>query len=119
MCSSDLLPLMRGSQPTDLLLVHRAGQRTLQRLEAFPLPPLGQLIAAVEALAALARPGGSGPPPRVAAIALNTGLLDGPAAVEALASTAAATGLPCVDPVRQGGEALLDLLLGQKRSPTR
>ena len=117
--SSATLPLMRGSQPTDLLLVHRAGQRTLQRLEAFPLPPLGQLIAAVEALAALARPGGSGPPPRVAAIALNTALLDGPAAAEALAATAAATGLPCVDPVRQGGEALLDLLLGQKRSPTR
>lgn len=117
--SSATLPLVRGSQPTDLLLVHRAGQRSLKRLEAFPLPPLGQLIAAVEALAALGRPGGSEPPPRVAAIALNTALLDGPAAAEALAATAADTGLSCVDPVRQGGEALLDLLLGQERSPTR
>jgi uncharacterized NAD-dependent epimerase/dehydratase family protein len=116
--SSATLPLMRGSQPTDLLLVHRAWQRTLQRLEAFPLPPLGQLIAAVEALAALGRPAGSGPPPRVAAIALNTALLDGPAAADAQMATAAETGLPCVDPVRQGGEALLDLLQGQERSPT-
>lgn len=116
--SSATLPLIRGSQPTDLVLVHRAGQRTLQRLDAFPLPPLGQLIAAVEALAALGRPADCGPPPRVAAIALNTALLDGPAAAEALEATAAATGLPCVDPVRQGGEALLDLLPGQKRGPT-
>jgi uncharacterized NAD-dependent epimerase/dehydratase family protein len=116
--SSATLPLIRGSQPTDLVLVHRAGQRTLQRLESFPLPPLGQLIAAVEALAALGRPEGSGPPPRVAAIALNTALLDGRAAAEALAATAAETGLLCVDPVRQGGEPLLELLLSQERSPT-
>ncbi|MEA5443648.1 DUF1611 domain-containing protein [Cyanobium gracile] len=116
--SSATLPLIRGSQPTDLVLVHRAGQRTVQRLDAFPLPPLGQLIAAVEALAALGRPVGCGPPPRVAAIALNTALLDGSAAAEALEATAAATGLPCADPVRQGGEALLDQLPGQKRSPT-
>nr|WP_286194331.1 DUF1611 domain-containing protein [Synechococcus sp. CCY 0621] len=116
--SSATLPLIRGSQPTELVLVHRAGQRMVQRLDAFPLPPLGQLIAAVEALAALGRPAGCGPPPRVAAIALNTALLDGPAAAEALEVTAAATGLPCVDPVRQGGEALLDLLPGQKRGPT-
>jgi uncharacterized NAD-dependent epimerase/dehydratase family protein len=116
--SSATLPLIRGSQPTDLVLVHRAGQRTLQRLESFPLPPLGQLIAAVEALAALGRPEEAGPPPRVAAIGLNTALLDGPAAAEALAATAAATGLPCVDPVRQGGERLLERLLSQERSPT-
>ena len=116
--SSATLPLIRGSQPTDLLMVHRAGQRTIQRLEAFPLPPLAQLIAAVETLAALARPAGSGPPPRVAAIALNTALLDGQAAAAALTATAAESGLPCVDPVRQGGEALLELLPGQERSPT-
>ena len=116
--SSATLPLIRGCQPTDLLLVHRAGQRTIQRLEDVPLPPLGQLIAAIEALAALGRPAGSGPPPRVGAIALNTARLDGAAAAAALTATAAETGLPCVDPVRQGGEALLDLLLGQKRSPT-
>jgi uncharacterized NAD-dependent epimerase/dehydratase family protein len=116
--SSATLPLIRGSQPTGLLLVHRAGQRTIQRLEAIPLPPLGQLVAALEAVAALARPlDPSLPPPRVEAIALNTSHLDGPGAAAALAATAAETGLPCVDPVRQGGEALLDGL-GQKRGPT-
>ncbi len=116
--SSATLPLIRGSQPTALLLVHRAGQRTIQRLEGVPLPPLGQLIAALEALAALARPADPAlSPPRVEAIALNTAHLDGPAAAAALAATAEETGLPCFDPVRQGGEPLLDGL-GQKRGPT-
>jgi uncharacterized NAD-dependent epimerase/dehydratase family protein len=116
--SSATLPLIRGSQPTGLLLVHRAGQRTIQRLEAISLPPLAQLIAAVEALAALARPADSlAPPPRVEAIALNTAHLDHAAAMEALAATEAETGRPCADPVRQGGEGLL-AMLRQKRSPT-
>lgn len=116
--SSATLPLIRGSQPTDLLLVHRAGQHAIQRLADCPLPPLGQVIAAVEALAALGRPAGSDPPPRVAAIALNTAHLDGAAAAAALTATARDTGLPCFDPVRQGGEALLELLFSQERSPT-
>ncbi len=123
--SSATLPLIRGSQPTGLLLVHRAGQRTIQRLESIPLPPLDQLITALEALAALARPAEPFlPPPRVEAIALNTAHLDGPAAAAALAATAAETGLPCCDPVRQGGEGLLEALTrkgegsGQKKDPT-
>ncbi len=116
--SSATLPLIRGSQPTDLLLVHRAGQHTIQRLADCPLPPLPQVIAAVEALAALGRPAGSAPPPKVAAIALNTAHLDAASAAAALAATASETGLPCLDPVRQGGEALLELLLSQERSPT-
>ena len=116
--SSATLPLIRGSQPTDLLLVHRAGQQTIQRLEDVPLPPLAQLIATVEAVAALGRPAGSGPAPRVTAIALNTAHLEDPAAAAALTATAAATGLPCLDPVRQGGEALLEVLFSQERSPT-
>ncbi|KEF42847.1 MAG: hypothetical protein ER33_02965 [Cyanobium sp. CACIAM 14] len=115
--SSATLPLIRGSQPTGLLLVHRAGQRTIQRLETIPLPPLRQLIDTLEALAALARPADTAvAAPRVEAIALNTAHLDGEAAREALAATAAETGLPCADPVRQGGEVLLQALLeGQDR----
>jgi uncharacterized NAD-dependent epimerase/dehydratase family protein len=43
----------------------------------------------------------------VRAIALNPGHLSAAAAAAAIAETAAATGLPCDDPVRHGGEALL------------
>jgi uncharacterized NAD-dependent epimerase/dehydratase family protein len=110
--STATLPLLRGSQPTDLLLVHRAGQRSIRNQPHIPLPPLPQLIATLEAMAVLARPAAAGQPaPRVAAIALNTGHLDAVAAAAALADTAALTGLPCHDPVRQGGEALLACLL--------
>jgi len=109
--STATLPLMRGSQPTDLLLVHRAGQthvRTRPGAPAVAIPPLPELIACTEALAALGRPDGLRP--RVRAIALNTAALAPAAAAAAVAQIGAATGLPCCDPVRQGGDGLLDAL---------
>ncbi len=114
--STATLPLMRGSQPTDLLLVHRAGQATIRNQPHIPLPPLPQLITAVEAMAALARPGDAPqPPPRVVGIALNTANLEPSAAAAACAETASLTGLPCHDPVRDGGEALLGALVAERR----
>ncbi len=110
--SSATLPLLRGSQPTDLLLVHRAGQgqvRSRPGAAAVAIPPLPELIAAAEALAALGRPDGRRP--RVRAVALNTALLAEPEAAAATAAVAAATGLPCADPVRGGAAALLEALL--------
>jgi uncharacterized NAD-dependent epimerase/dehydratase family protein len=107
--STATLPLLRGSQPTDLLLVHRAGQHHIKGLPALPIPPLPQLIAAVEALAALGRPDGQRP--RVRAIALNTALLDATQAAAAMAEVQALTGLVCQDPVRHGPGPLLDALL--------
>ncbi len=107
--SSATLPLLRGSQPTALLLVHRAGQRHLKGLPEVPIPPLNDLIAAVEALAALGR--ADGRRPRVRAVALNTALLDAASAAAHLADTADRTGLPCGDPVRQGGAGLLEAVL--------
>jgi len=110
--SSATLPLLRGSQPSDLLLVHRAGQSHVRsRPGAAPvaIPPLPQLIACVEALAALGRPDGHRP--RVRAVALNTALLSAADAEAAIHRTAALTGLPCADPVRSGAEALLAGLL--------
>jgi uncharacterized NAD-dependent epimerase/dehydratase family protein len=111
--STATLPLIRGSQPTDLLLVHRAGQISIRNHAEVAMPPLREVIDAVERLAALGRPAGAAPPPRVRAIALNTAHLDEEAARQALAATAASTGLPCSDPVRQGGEGLWEVLLGE------
>lgn len=110
--STATLPLLRGSQPTDLLLVHRAGQshvRTRPDAAAVAIPPLPELIAACEALAALGRPDGCRP--RVRAIALNTALLDHHVAVAEAERLAAATALPVIDPVRQGGDRLLEAVL--------
>jgi uncharacterized NAD-dependent epimerase/dehydratase family protein len=110
--STATLPLMRGSQPTDLLLVHRAGQTHVRtRPDAAPvaIPPLPELIAACEALAALGRPDGLRP--RVRAIALNTALLDAEGAAEQAHRLASETGLPVLDPVRAGADGLLDAVL--------
>jgi uncharacterized NAD-dependent epimerase/dehydratase family protein len=115
--STATLPLLRGSQPTDLLLVHRAGQTSIRNHVEVAIPPLHEVIDVVEGLAALGRPAAAAsaptPAPRVRAIALNTAHLDEPAAQRALVATAASTGLPCTDPVRQGGEGLWQVLLGE------
>lgn len=111
--STATLPLLRGSQPTDLLLVHRAGQRRVRsRPDTAPVavPPLPDLVAVVEGLAALGRPDGLRP--RVRALALNTALLEPEEARQAIERAGALTGLPCADPVREGGETLLAALLG-------
>jgi uncharacterized NAD-dependent epimerase/dehydratase family protein len=107
--STATLPLIRGSQPTDLLLVHRAGQRHIKGLPELPIPPLPELITALEALAALARPDGLRP--RVRAVALNCGHLDDGATERAVAAAAVETCLPCADLVRSGGESLLSSFL--------
>ncbi len=112
--SSATLPLIRGSQPTDLVLVHRAGQACIrERPGAVPvaIPPLEQLVALLEALAALARPDGCmAPPPRVRAIALNTSGLDPAGASVAIEVCQNRLGLPTDDPVRHGGGGLLQAL---------
>ena len=117
--STATLPLIRGTQPTALLLVHRAGQthvRTRPGAPAVAIPPLAEVIGALEAVAAQGRPDGRRP--RVAAVALNTALLSAAEAAQAISAVTECTGLPCADPVRQGGEALLPAFLdGMHRLP--
>ena len=107
--STATLPLLRGSQPTDLLLVHRAGQRQIKGLPELAIPPLPDLIAALEAVAALGRPDDHRP--RVRAVALNTGHLDAEAAALAMREVTGITGLPCGDAVRGDAPRLLQALL--------
>ncbi len=111
--STATLPLMRGSQPTALLMVHRAGQSTIGRLPEVPLPPLKECISLCESLAAIARPRGAGPPPRVQALALNTAELSAEEAQRAIESCQDALGLPCDDPIRNGADGLLKVFLNR------
>ena len=73
------------------------------------IPPLPEVIAALEAVAAQGRPDGHRP--RVRAVALNTSLLGVEAAGRAVAEVERISGLPCADPVRQGGDGLLTAVL--------
>lgn len=100
--STATLPLIRGSQPTAMILVHRWGQEQIRNHPDFGIPPLPEVIRLYEAVALGAK---------VKAIALNTSLLDPHMASDAIAYTQAATGLPCTDAVRFGAEVLLDAVL--------
>jgi uncharacterized NAD-dependent epimerase/dehydratase family protein len=96
------LGLLHGCLPDALILCHRAGATRLDDYPEMPIPPLSELVARYEDAVSWLRPA------RVAAVALNTRGLDDAAAREAIAAAAAETGLPADDPVRFGGEALLD-----------
>jgi len=106
--STATLPLLRGSQPTQLVLVHRAQQATIRNHPQVPIPPLSEVVRLYETIA-----GGVGAfaPVRVVAIALNTAHLETDAARQAIEQTQAETGLPCTDPLRFGAEALLDAVM--------
>ena len=108
--STATLPLMRGSQPTALMLVHRAGQTTINRLPQVPLPSLKELVQLCEALAAIGRPADAGPPPRVECVALNTAGLCSEEAHKAVRAIEDEMNLRCSDPIRDGAEALLKSL---------
>lgn len=106
--SSATLPLLRGAQPTHLILVHRAGQTHIRTFPDVPIPPLK---VAIELYEALAYAGGAFTPAKVAGIALNTAHLSESEAHEAIDRVAYETGLPCTDPVRFGAEPLVEAIL--------
>jgi uncharacterized NAD-dependent epimerase/dehydratase family protein len=106
--STAWLPLIRGSCPTHLILVHRAGQNVIWRAPELKIPPLPEVVALYEAVCAA---GGIFPPAKVAGIALNTAHLDEAAARDAVARTADETGLRTTDVVRYGAAPLIDAVL--------
>ena len=105
--STATLPLIRGTQPTGLVLVHRGGAKQIRELPEIKIPPLPEVIKLYETVASA---GGAFGEVKVRAIALNTSSLDLQTATEAIASTTKLTGLPCSDVVRFGGESLLSAI---------
>jgi len=99
------LGLVHGSAPHAFVLCHLAGQTEVEGYPGQPLLPLRELVELHERISLPARKA------RVAAVALNTRLLDDHAAREAVAAASAETGLPADDPVRFGAERLLDAVL--------
>ncbi len=95
--------LLYGSAPDALILCHRPGTA---RIDGFSnaIPPLRELVKAHEDILAHVKPA------RVAAIVLDTSALDAPAAQNAIDDAARETGLPCDDPVRNGGARLWEAI---------
>ena len=99
------LGLVHGSAPHAFVLCHLAGQTEVEGYPGHPVPPLAELVDLHERISLPARKA------RVAAVALNTRLLDADAARAAIADAEAETGLTADDPVRFGAERLLDSVL--------
>ncbi|HEY7691176.1 MAG TPA: DUF1611 domain-containing protein [Gaiellaceae bacterium] len=99
------LGLIHGSAPHAYVLCHLAGSTEIEGYPGHALRSLPELIELHERIALPARPA------RVAAIALNTRLLDDAGAHAAIAAAECETGLPVDDPVRFGAERLVDAVL--------
>ncbi|HAC62750.1 MAG TPA: DUF1611 domain-containing protein [Cyanothece sp. UBA12306] len=106
--STATLPLIRGSQPTGLILVHRPGQTQINSCEDVAIPPLPEVIQLYETVANVA---GALQSVKVKAIVLNTFHLDTQDSRQAIKTIQIETGLPCTDIVRFGAEDLLDFVL--------
>jgi uncharacterized NAD-dependent epimerase/dehydratase family protein len=99
------LGLIHGSAPHAFVLCHMSGQAFVDDDERFPMPSLSELVELHERTALLARRA------KVAAIALNTRMLDEDAARAAIAAAEAETGLPADDVVRFGAARLANAVL--------
>ena len=106
--STATLPLMRGSQPTHLIMVHRCGQTHIWNFPDFTIPPLPDAIQICETVASA---GGTFTNAKVAGVALNTFGLSDEDAKRAIAQTQDEIGLPCTDAIRYGAEPLMDAIM--------
>ncbi|HSG90035.1 MAG TPA: DUF1611 domain-containing protein, partial [Pseudomonadales bacterium] len=99
------LGLLHGSQPDLFVLCHDPARL---HVDGYPDHPLPELEEAIDLHLRLGRR--TNPDLRCLGISLNTsGLAEGERDA-ALAGTAARLGLPCVDPLRTGVDALVDAL---------
>jgi uncharacterized NAD-dependent epimerase/dehydratase family protein len=106
--STATLPLLRGSQPTHLILLHKIGQETIRNCPDIKIPALVEVVRLYESIASCAGAFGN---VKVVAISLNGGTLPEAEVRQEIDRVTAATGLPCTDAVRFGADVLLDAIL--------
>jgi len=99
------LGLMHGAQPDALILCHDPNRAHMRGLPEYSLPNLSDCIALNERCGRLTNPAC-----RTVGVAVNTSHLDDNAAATLLGDIEDETGLPTVDPVRQGAARLVDAL---------
>jgi uncharacterized NAD-dependent epimerase/dehydratase family protein len=111
--STATLPLMRGAQPTAMILVHRAAMKTLADFPHIPIPPLDEVVALNETMASACGNFGA---PKVVGIALNCWGLDDGQAQAAVDAAQALTNLPVTDVMRFGCAPLYHAVFQQRAS---
>jgi uncharacterized NAD-dependent epimerase/dehydratase family protein len=96
------LGLIHGSQPDAMVLCH---DPTRKSLNGFPHMPVISLDAAIPAYLSAARL--TNPNARFVGVSLNTSTLTEGEADKLLKSTSWSLGMPCVDPIRTGVDAIV------------
>ncbi len=99
------LGLLHGSQADALVLCHEPTRTHMRGLPHAPIPDLTQCIDANIASGKL-----TNPDCRMVGVSINTAALDREAAERVLRSTEDRLGLPCVDPMTVGTDAIIDRL---------
>ena len=94
------LGLLHGSAPDLLVLCHDASRTEVKGFPGMPIKPLRDLVRLYEAASTWSRDAWTRVP--VVAVALNTSALNEGSAQRMIALTGSETGLPSVDPVREG-----------------
>jgi uncharacterized NAD-dependent epimerase/dehydratase family protein len=99
------LGLLHGTQPDALVLCHDLARSTIEDLPDYPIPPLATCIARYVEAARLTNAA-----VRCIGVAVNASGLDATEYARQRAAIEAAAGLPCVDPIRDGVDTLVDAL---------
>lgn len=97
------LGLLHGAQPDAIVLCHESGREMMRHMKHHPVPDLKLCLDRNLEAARL-----TNADVVAVGISLNTSALDDGAARDACAAAADALGLPCVDPVRHGVDAIVD-----------
>jgi uncharacterized NAD-dependent epimerase/dehydratase family protein len=100
------LGLLHGSQADALVLCHEAGRKHMRGLPGYPMPGLKLCLETNLAAARLTNPN-----VKAVGVALNTSNLGASEALTACREISGQLGLPCLDPVSMGVEAIVDNLL--------
>jgi uncharacterized NAD-dependent epimerase/dehydratase family protein len=100
------LGLIHGAQPDALVMCHEPTRRHMRGLPGYKLPDLALCIERNVEAAQLTNPAA-----RCVGISVNTAAMEAAAARDYLRRTEDELGLPCVDPVRSGVDAIVDGLL--------
>jgi len=99
------LGLLHGTQADALVLCHDLSRTAIEDVEGYPIPPLDVCIARYVEAAQL-----TNPRVRCIGVAVNASGLAADDYAKRRAAIEAETGVPCVDPILDGVDALVDAL---------
>ena len=100
--------LLVGSQPDAFVVCHDPLREYLTGWPSFPVPSLSEVIERTVAIGKLTNPG-----IRCVGVSLNTSRIGAAERGAFIEQAAAATGLPCADPLIDGVGPIVDRLLGE------